>query len=117
MSKTINHLRTFPNGTPPARQKHRLTKAIATTVKAGAGHYERTRHLPGLIGVDPDALSGGGAISKKVILEWLKRARRAERRRAKAGHWAYDLNRHIALRQALMAEDGYDPGHERTTDN
>ena len=25
-------------------------------------------------------------------------------RRAKAGHWTYDLNRHIALRQALIAE-------------
>jgi hypothetical protein len=32
------------------------------------------------------------------------RAWRAERRRGISGHWAYDLNRHLALSQALAAE-------------
>ena len=29
---------------------------------------------------------------------------RIERNKARAGHWTYDLNRHIALRQAFLAE-------------
>jgi len=34
----------------------------------------------------------------------LRRALRRERALARAGHWAYDLNRHLALAQALAAE-------------
>ena len=73
-------------------------------MKAGVSHYDRVRHLPGLIGIDPGALSGDDAMPKAAIVARLERALRAERQRAKAGHWAYDLNRHIALRQALIAE-------------
>jgi hypothetical protein len=105
MAKTINHSCNLRTDTCAAGQRHRLTKAIETSVKAGVGHYERARHLPGLIGIDPGALSDGGAMPKKAILARLKLALRTERRRAKAGHWAYDLNRHIALRQALMVEE------------
>ena len=32
------------------------------------------------------------------------RSLRDERRRGQAGHWSYDLNRHIALAQAYAAE-------------
>jgi len=39
-----------------------------------------------------------------MILARLERALRAERNRARSGHWTYDLNRHIALRQAYLAE-------------
>ena len=39
-----------------------------------------------------------------MILDRLERALRAERNRARSGHWTYDLNRHIALRQAYLAE-------------
>jgi hypothetical protein len=34
----------------------------------------------------------------------LSRALRAARRRGRAGHWTYDLNRHIGLVQAFRAE-------------
>jgi len=104
MSKTINQPRFSPKTAQAGRQKHRLNLAIKTTVKAGVKHYDRARHLPGLIGIDPGVLSGGEAMPKEAILAMLKRALRAERQRAKSGHWAYDLNRHIALRQALIAE-------------
>jgi hypothetical protein len=40
----------------------------------------------------------------RAIIARLERALRAERHRARAGHWTYDLNRHIALRQAVAAE-------------
>jgi hypothetical protein len=39
-----------------------------------------------------------------MIVARLARALRAERQRGRAGHWSYDLNRHIALAQALDAE-------------
>jgi hypothetical protein len=38
------------------------------------------------------------------ILARLMRSLRDERRRGLAGHWSYDLNRHIALAQAYAAE-------------
>lgn len=38
------------------------------------------------------------------IIRRLERALRAERRRGMAGHWTYDLNRHLALKQAVAAE-------------
>ena len=106
MSKTVNQPGFSLTNAHAGRPKHRLNLAIKTTVKAGAKHYDRARHLPGLIGIDPGALSDGEAMPNKAILARLKRALRAERQRAKSGHWAYDLNRHIALRQALIAEGG-----------
>ena len=104
MAKTANQSRSSAKDAQAARQRHRLNLAIKATVKAGVKHYDRIRHLPGLIGIGPDVLSGSEAIPKKAILARLNRALRAERQRAKSGHWAYDLNRHIALRQALIAE-------------
>ncbi len=116
MSKTIIRHRFPHKGAHAARRNHRLDLAIRTTVKAGMRHYDRVRHLPALIGIDPGVLSGGEAMSQKAILARIKRALRAERQRARSGHWAYDLNRHIALRQALMAEGKPCPNHKRAID-
>jgi len=38
------------------------------------------------------------------IVRRLERALRFERRRGRSGHWTYDLNRHLALKQALASE-------------
>ena len=38
--------------------------------------------------------------------QWVERALGRERRRARAGHWAYSLNRHLALREELDRLDG-----------
>jgi hypothetical protein len=40
----------------------------------------------------------------RKTLTALMRSLRDERRRGLAGHWSYDLNRHIALAQAYAAE-------------
>lgn len=40
----------------------------------------------------------------RLVLGKLRRALRAERRRATSGHWSYDLNRHLALVSAYKAE-------------
>jgi hypothetical protein len=50
-----------------------------------------------MIGVGDDADPG-------ELIGKLRRALRAERNKARSGHWTYDLNRHIALRQAYLAE-------------
>jgi len=49
-----------------------------------AATYLRSRDLPKLIALWPHDL-----------LAKLRRAPRAERRRGLAGHWSYDLNRHL----------------------
>jgi hypothetical protein len=87
-----------PDWTKPARH------AIARAERAGMIGYERHRHLPALIGLDPELLSDDSLSAAVLILGRLRRALRAERRRAGSGHWTYDLNRHIALRQAYAAE-------------
>lgn len=49
---------------------------------------------------DPFGLPGEDAPARVARLT---RALRAERRLGLAGHWSYDLNRHIALAQQLRA--------------
>ena len=60
--------------------------------------------FPLLSGFDP--LSGQALedVAAETIVARLERALRAERQKARSGHWTYDLNRHIALRQAHRAE-------------
>ncbi len=78
--------------------------AISETIRAGAETYDRVRDLPRLTRID--TLSGLADTAENVanIVARLERALRAERNRARSGHWTYDLNRHIALRQAHCAE-------------
>jgi hypothetical protein len=86
----------------PVHQRAR--EAMWRALKAGAKRYERNRDLPGLAHIDPRDLAEDSIEKAESIVERLARALRAERRRARSGHWTYDLNRHIALRQAHLAE-------------
>jgi hypothetical protein len=78
--------------------------AIEKSVRAGARAYERKRDLPGLIRIDPAADGAESVADTEAIVALLQRALRGERNRARSGHWTYDLNRHIALHQAYLAE-------------
>ena len=82
----------------------RARLAVAGTAKAGARTYDRERDLPALIRLDPFAVAAEDAEGIARIMATLERALRAERCRARSGHWTYDLNRHIALHQAFLAE-------------
>ena len=82
----------------------RFQRAITLTIAGGTQHYERRRHLARLIGYDPEKDSSDQASETLRIVRRLYGAIRHERQLGKAGHWAYDLNRHIGLRQALRAE-------------
>ncbi|PTW57689.1 hypothetical protein C8N35_110168 [Breoghania corrubedonensis] len=66
----------------------------------------RLRTLARLIGAEP----GEGESAQRAVVARLAKALRGERRRGKAGHWTYDLNRHIALLQAYRAERALLPG-------
>jgi len=84
-------------------------RGLAVTTRGTEG-YDRGLALPRLIGLDPRELAEDGPALRRRIVTRLAQALRAERRRGRAGHWTYDLNRHIALLQALQAEqDGRRP--------
>ena len=84
--------------------QRRADAVVAETVRAGAILYDRERDLARLIRIDPLSPLPDGETGTVLILAKLDRALRAERSRARSGRWTYDLNRHIALRQAQKAE-------------
>ena len=92
--------------------------AIAAVTAAGVEAYDRGRHLPRVLPVGPDEIADESAAGHRRIVARLARALRAERNRGRGGHWTYDLNRHIALRQAYLAErrwlDRIAPGDPKT---
>lgn len=79
-------------------------RALESALRAGMSAYRRERALPALIGADAGLLDETSEGAARTVIARLEKALRAERNRARAGHWTYDLNRHIALRQALRAE-------------
>ena len=82
----------------------RAESALCHAERAGAILYDRRRDLARLIHLDPFKALPDTPETTDAILAGLRRALRAERNRGRAGHWTYDLNRHIALRQAYAAE-------------
>ena len=71
---------------------------------ASARFYQRRRHLPPLMALWPEELADFSAKGTAMIIERLEKSLAAERRRGETGHWAYDLNRHMALISAREAE-------------
>jgi hypothetical protein len=72
--------------------------------EAGAAAYSRARDLPKLIALWPHELDDESPEGMFRVLGKLRRALRAERRRGLAGHWSYDLNRHLGLLSAYKEE-------------
>jgi hypothetical protein len=94
------------------RARERATALAGSTARrvfgpiaeAGAAAYERARDLPKLIALWPHELDDESAEGCRRILAKLRGALGAERRRALAGHWSYDLNRHLGLLSAYKGE-------------
>ncbi|MBB5751712.1 hypothetical protein [Prosthecomicrobium pneumaticum] len=84
--------------------RQRAEAALGTTLAAGRMAYCREKTLPRLLPIGPRELAEQGPEADRRIVARLARALRAERNRGRAGHWTYDLNRHIALHQAYLAE-------------
>jgi hypothetical protein len=66
--------------------------------------FDRKVELPGLIGIWPSELRTESLEATVRIVALLRKAIRSERQRGRAGHWTYDLNRHLALADALRVE-------------
>ncbi|WP_246008491.1 DUF6477 family protein [Afifella aestuarii] len=90
----------------PTRRQRRQNSAPPRPAKSGAGTYSRDNDLPRLIHRLPGELGTNDTERARSIVARLKCALRAERRKGRAGHRSYDLNRHIALKTALDAESG-----------
>jgi hypothetical protein len=77
-------------------------RAVDRVIANGSEAYERGRMLPRVLPIGPDEITGVEPETTRRIVLKLARALRTER--ARAGHWTYDLNRHVGLMQALKAE-------------
>ena len=84
--------------------ERRARATIRAHVDEGAALYERAHCLPRILPMMPGECSGPEPETTKRIVRRLADALRRERRLGGAGHWTYDLNRHIALAQAWKAE-------------
>ncbi|MCP4934468.1 MAG: hypothetical protein GY927_09755 [bacterium] len=60
--------------------------------------------MPALLALWPSELDDMSATGTNRIIKELEIALMAERRRGRAHHWCYDLNRHLALVSALKGE-------------
>lgn len=69
-----------------------------------ARREELGRYLP----LWPTELYDGSRAGRGRVLRLLARALREERKRARGGHWAYDLARHAALARLYRAELAHD---------
>lgn len=66
--------------------------------------FEREVELPRLIGLWPSELTDYSREGTEAIIALIRKALRIERKRSQNGHWGYDLNRHLALSNALKME-------------
>ena len=62
-----------------------------------------------MAGIDIDRLMQASEAEKQQAARRLTRLIERERLKGANGHWSYDLNRHIALKQALDRLEGKDP--------
>ncbi len=90
-------------GAPRTRERAPAKRIFGTMAAAGAVAYSRARDLPKLIALWPHELDDASE-GCRLVLGKLRRALRAERRRASSRHRSYDLNRHLALVTAYKAE-------------
>ncbi len=87
-------------------QKHQSLPAEQSTtpILQQPRPYRRTIQLPKILPLWPREVEDTSAEARMKIIGKLRQALRAERRRGRAGLWTYDLNRHLALLDALAGE-------------
>jgi hypothetical protein len=86
------------------RKASTTSRVFGSMAEAGAAAYLRSRDLPKLVPLWPHELADHSPEGCRHVLAKLRRALRAERRRALSGHWSYDLNRHLGLISAYKGE-------------
>ena len=90
--------------TAQLKQAARRLNPLERMAAAGAECYRRDRDLPRVLPLLPDEIADESPETARRIIDELRRALSSERRRARAAHWTYDLNRHLALLSAYKGE-------------
>ena len=85
-----------------SRTKHAHLPSRPATPPLAA--YDRCTELPRILPLWPGELADDSPRGRRPILAELRRALRAERRRGIAGHWTYDLARHVELLRVYRLE-------------
>lgn len=86
---------------PPRRHRPTPSSPLA---EGSRRPYDRRSELPRVLPLWPQELDDESPEGRRRILARLQRALRAERRRGIAGHWTYDLARHVALLRVYRLE-------------
>jgi hypothetical protein len=77
--------------------------ALSAALRAGAAVYDRRQFLTRFPRLSRVAIDSADPDAARIVLREIEGALRKER--ARAGHWTYDLNRHIGLLTAFRAEE------------
>jgi len=83
---------------------HRAQPRNSRNATARGPAYDRRTELPRILPLWPRELDDQSAAGRRRIVAKLARALRAERRRGVAGHWTYDLARHVELLRVYRLE-------------
>lgn len=98
---------TLPFARAPVRDdrtgRNRIRASLRGIARAGAKKYQRG-DLTRLIGLWPHEIADRSLPGTAALLVKIRAAIRAERRKGLAGHWTYDLDRHLGLLGAYRAE-------------
>jgi hypothetical protein len=86
----------------PDRLARRAGTALRTTLAAREQAYRRAEFLRSFHRLSSETIVEETPEAARSVLREIERALRAER--ARAGHWTYDLDRHIGLVVAYRAE-------------
>ena len=90
-------------GGGPRRQVPRSKSAAARrparirAIRPPRPAFDRRAALTRVLALWPAEVDDFSAVGRQNLLAKLRRALRAERRRGIAGHWTYDLARHVEL--------------------
>jgi hypothetical protein len=85
-----------------ARLARHAADAVQTRMQASLDAYKRKEFLRSFHRLAAETIAAETREAAAAVLRELERALRAER--ARAGHWTYDLDRHIALLVAYRVE-------------
>ncbi len=66
--------------------------------------YDRETCLPALVAMWPYEIEDFSEAGCENVISKVEKALRGERQRGKAGHWTYNLARHMSLLKAFKAE-------------
>ena len=91
-------------GDTRAHRRHKAKAASQNNSNRLIENYQRQRDLPHLLALWPQEINDVSATGTRKLIAKLRCALRAERQRGHAGHWSYDLDRHLELVKAYKCE-------------